>query len=424
MTNWAKSAMKQIESLKDSGDRELMSRFLTSLKGQTSRRTGRTLTDRAIHNYLNWNVKVLKTVGPFETWTLEKLEDFFANGAEHGITSLTPYKSGLTRLLRWMMDRTDDDSDYKRLRKLLVACRNAGICERPLKAEDMLSQEEIETLLQACLKTTDVIRNQALIALSWEMGMRPGEGRNLKYGDISQNGGMLCTFPPQGSKEHPDTLPVEEVVSYMEAWLDSHPTKIATDPLFVSRRRKNGRLGESGVLQILATIVDKTDLKPRTAMRNITTGGSADGAKHRGITPNIIRHSRATHMLNIGIPIEVVARQLRTSVERIEKTYGHLATAQKQKTYRRELKRAGIKTTTDMASMREEIKAELKAEMRAELQEREEKMKDKFAAMLERAMEKAVPPRPYEEMENQRDEYDTAFEEMTAASEKDKKVEQ
>ena len=42
-------------------------------------------------------------------------------------------------------------------------------------------------------------------------------------------------------------------------------------------------------------------------------------------TPYVLRHTYATWALRAGIPTFTVARRMGTSVQMIEKTYGHLA---------------------------------------------------------------------------------------------------
>lgn len=50
-----------------------------------------------------------------------------------------------------------------------------------------------------------------------------------------------------------------------------------------------------------------------------------DGRPSGRITPHCLRHSRATHLLENGMPIYSVAKLLGDTVQTIEKTYGHVS---------------------------------------------------------------------------------------------------
>ncbi|MEE9593610.1 MAG: hypothetical protein V3W28_08525, partial [Thermoplasmata archaeon] len=92
MMDYLKAASRQIERLQS--DRKLMEQYLTSLKGRTSRKGGK-LSEKTIFNYISHPAKLIQDLGPLETWTRERLEQYWANSEDYNITKPDPYKSNL-----------------------------------------------------------------------------------------------------------------------------------------------------------------------------------------------------------------------------------------------------------------------------------------------------------------------------------------
>ena len=77
---------------------------------------------------------------------------------------------------------------------------------------------------------------------------------------------------------------------------------------------------------VLGSDKDLLYLFTKTLKRaDLLTVGDRDGRPAGKITPHILRHSRATHLLEDGVSIYSVARLLGDNPTTIQKTYGHIS---------------------------------------------------------------------------------------------------
>ncbi|WP_337020469.1 site-specific tyrosine recombinase XerD [Oceanobacillus massiliensis] len=159
------------------------------------------------------------------------------------------------------------------------------------KLPDVLSQDEVERLLDIQENSVLAIRNKAMLELLYATGLRVSELITLKVSDLHLTMGFVQCFG-KGSKER--IVPLGDVAKRaLEHYLDmSRQELIKNKPentLFVNR---HGRpLTRQGFWKIL---------KGLTLSAKIS----------KTITPHTLRHSFATHLLENGADLRVVQEML------------------------------------------------------------------------------------------------------------------
>lgn len=161
-----------------------------------------------------------------------------------------------------------------------------------------LGEDEVERLLEAVAGDDPVARrDRAILELLYSTGMRIGELVGLSLGDLQLDDGMARVFG-KGSKER--IVPVGRLAREAVAhWLAPGgrdrlvPARWARrgDAEAVFLNQRGGRLSRQGAWAIVGRHGDAVGLGDR-------------------LTPHVLRHSCATHMLDHGADIRVVQELL------------------------------------------------------------------------------------------------------------------
>ena len=176
---------------------------------------------------------------------------------------------------------------------------------RPARVEhvevEYLDEDEILTLIQAIDPIHDA-RDRALLLLLYNTGARVQEVIDLDVGDLRRGPVALVTLQGKGRKQR--TCPLwARTLEAIDAWLavGGH----AEGALFLNAQGR--RLSRSGVAHILKTLATKAGLNPRHARR---------------VTPHVIRHTTAMHLLQSGVDITTLAAWLGHS--QLSTTHGYV----------------------------------------------------------------------------------------------------
>ncbi|HEX2192118.1 MAG TPA: site-specific tyrosine recombinase [Acidimicrobiales bacterium] len=184
-----------------------------------------------------------------------------------------------------------------------------------------LSEEEVDALLGAVVGEDAVARrDRAILEVLYGCGLRVSELVGLSLGDLDLEGGLLRAFG-KGAKER--VVPVGRVARQaLAAWLSADgrgalaPARWARrgDAEAVFLNARGGRLSRQGAWRIVHRYGDRVGLGDK-------------------LTPHVLRHSCATHMLDHGADIRVVQELLghasisttqvytRVSTERLRRVY-------------------------------------------------------------------------------------------------------
>ena len=188
------------------------------------------------------------------------------------------------------------------------------------KLPRFLTQEEVERLLQAPDTTTpEGVRDRALIELLYATGLRVSESVGLTTSSVDLDGGVLfCTG--KGSKQR--RVPVGR--SALE-WLQRY--QAARRVLLAGRESQRLFVGYLG---------RPLDRRVVWAMLK----GVAARAGIRGVTPHVLRHSFATHLLEHGADTRSVQAMLGHSDLATTQIYTHVTTERIRSVYEKHHPRA------------------------------------------------------------------------------------
>ncbi len=173
-----------------------------------------------------------------------------------------------------------------------------GVPRVPVGLPKALTEAEVAALLAAVGGgSAKALRDRAILELLYSTGMRISELTGLSLGDLQLVDGTLRALG-KGSKER--LVPVGRYArDALEAWLGpgGRPAlaparwtrRSDSDAVFLNTR--GGRLSRQGAWAVVRSYGDRIGLGPR-------------------LTPHVLRHSCATHMLDHGADIRVVQELL------------------------------------------------------------------------------------------------------------------
>jgi tyrosine recombinase XerC len=154
------------------------------------------------------------------------------------------------------------------------------------------------------------LRDRALIELVYSSGLRRAELVSLNCGDIDYMAGTVRVFG-KGSKER--VVPVGDgALKCLRAYLQGQRRE-DSEPVFTGPTGK--RLSDSGVVFVLSRWVKASALKKK-------------------ITPHVLRHSFATHLMNRGCDIRMVQEMLGHVSLQTTQIYTHVSLDRMKEVYK------------------------------------------------------------------------------------------
>jgi len=212
--------------------------------------------------------------GDVEAW----LADQFRANAK--ATSVARRLSTLRRFYRLQLERATVREDPT-VRVLAP--------KRPRRLPKLLSEAQVETLLEApATESTLGLRDRAMLETLYATGLRVSELTALKLSQVALDVGVVRVLG-KGSKER--LVPLgDEAVGWLKAYLaDARPElagEAKSDYLFLTSRRT------PLTRQAFWALIKRYAVK----------AGIAPGA----LSPHVLRHAFATHLLNHGADLRVV----------------------------------------------------------------------------------------------------------------------
>jgi len=181
---------------------------------------------------------------------------------------------------------------------------------RPLPK--FLTENEMAELMAVPHRTgsEQQLRDRALIELVYSSGLRRAELVSLNCGDIDYMVGTVRVFG-KGSKER--VIPVgNNALKCLRAYLQGRRGE-DSEPVFTGPSGK--RLSDSGVVFVLSRWVKASALKKK-------------------ITPHVLRHSFATHLMNRGCDIRMVQEMLGHVSLQTTQIYTHVSLDRMKEVYK------------------------------------------------------------------------------------------
>lgn len=243
---------------------------------------------------------------------LSDISDFivFARERQAGIPDRRTVRSYLLRLTS-RYGRTSVNRKLSAIRGYFdFVMRSCGLSLNPfghvrslkhnLPLPKFLSHDEVFDLIDT---VTDP-RDRAILELLYSTGIRVGEAETMKCCDVDVHGGFILVTG-KGSKQR--RVPIgrralEALVFYLGTRGIDDPI-YRTEPLFLGRR--GGPLGSRG-------------------MRRIICRWSLQAALARKVSPHVIRHTFATHLLDAGADLRSIQEMLGHASLSTTQRYTHL----------------------------------------------------------------------------------------------------
>jgi site-specific recombinase XerD len=161
--------------------------------------------------------------------------------------------------------------------------------ERPMLG--FLTREEMLAVLGQPGETWTSQRDHLLLAMLYNTGARVSEIIGVRVADIVLDGGACVHLLGKGRKQR--SVPLwPTTVAEVRAWLRLNPALRGDAPLLPNREGQ--AMSRSNVVQRLELAVARAANQAPTILK-------------KRISPHIIRHTTAMHLLQSGVPFNVIA---------------------------------------------------------------------------------------------------------------------
>ena len=156
---------------------------------------------------------------------------------------------------------------------------------------NILTIEEVDKLLDINLVTAFDYRNKAMLELMYSSGLRVSELVNLKLSNINIEDGYVRCFG-KGKKER--IVPIGEIArDYLGLYINEYRNSMLkgyyTENIFLNNHGKE--ITRQGFFLIIKKIAEEKQID-------------------KNITPHMLRHSFATHLLNNGADLRTIQEML------------------------------------------------------------------------------------------------------------------
>jgi integrase/recombinase XerC/integrase/recombinase XerD len=188
-----------------------------------------------------------------------------------------------------------------------------------------LTPDQVDDLRSACYSTgADYLqqRNEAIIALMYDTGLRVGELVAVKV-DMLREGNTALYLPTEIQKDYPnDNEPAPatlELSADVSRFLSSYLNSRWKDSPALFPSRSSDRITTQGIRNAISKVAEEAGVEPYLV--DGTRGEPGD------VTPHTLRHSVAYRMMNAeeGNTLYDVRNRLRhRSIQTTEQVYDHI----------------------------------------------------------------------------------------------------
>ena len=246
--------------------------------------------------YFNGNVKDLKYKDISDY--INSLKDLNARSVAHYITVINSF-------YLFLIDESIIDEN---------PCLNIISPKIPKKLPNYLSEDEIDNLLDIRLVTPYDYRNKAMLELLYATGVRITELINLKVSDVDLFNCFIRVFG-KGKKER--IVPISDLaVKYLTIYIEDYRNMILkehdSEYLFISNSYKN--ISRQGFFKILKAECERCGIE-------------------KTVSPHVLRHSFATHMLKHGADLRIIQELLGHEDISTTQIYAHLVNEKLKEDY-------------------------------------------------------------------------------------------
>ena len=234
------------------------------------------------------------TLEDFDTTRVRQFLDWLETSLRHCTARTRNQRlAAIKAFFRYVATRTPEHLDRCRQIRDISAKRVEH------KTVRYLEESEMQAILKGIAPPApDAVRDQALLTLMYNSGARVSEIVGLNVLDLRLGAAPKVRVMGKGQKERDCPL-WSQTVELLRQWLKFRGLpENANAPLFVNARGE--RLTRSGIAYILKRAAQHADLP-------------SDPTRPKNITPHVIRHTTAMHLLTSGVDdITVISAWPRT----------------------------------------------------------------------------------------------------------------
>jgi integrase/recombinase XerD len=174
--------------------------------------------------------------------------------------------------------------------------------ERPMRQEklpEILSKEEVKSIIEK----TKNIKHRCIVSLLYSAGLRRGELINLKIKDIDSKRMVVVVKNAKGKKDRNTLLSKSLLVDLRKYYRTFKPTE------YLFEGARGGKYSASSILKIIVRAAREAGIVKK-------------------VTPHMLRHSFATHLLEAGTDLRYIQALLGHNSPKTTEIYTHVATHQ------------------------------------------------------------------------------------------------
>ncbi|KAA3653055.1 MAG: recombinase [Bacteroidetes bacterium] len=172
--------------------------------------------------------------------------------------------------------------------------------ERPMKREQLPKVLSKSVVLEMIEKTRN-IKHKCFIAMLYSSGLRRSELLNLKIEDIDSKRMTVRVINGKGGKDRMSTLS-EQLLLMLRAYYREYRPKV-----YLFEGQKGGKYSAESVLKVVKAAAKRAGCR-------------------QTVTPHMLRHSFATHLLEDGIDLRKIQHLLGHNSLKTTEIYTHVAT--------------------------------------------------------------------------------------------------
>ena len=253
------------------------------------------------NTYESYRYNLIKICNFFNTNNILVLTDddirLFLYNSKESAKSNAHYLTVLKSFFAYMLD-------LGRIKVNPCECIKSPKLEKRLPK--FLTEEEVNKLLNIrCVKPIDY-RNKAMLELLYATGMRISELLNLELSNIYLEDASVKVMG-KGSKER--IIPMGDItIKYLSLYIKEYRNFIlkSKQSEFVFVNYNGSKMSRQGFFKILKQLCEQTGIK-------------------KEISPHIIRHSFATHLLNNGADLRIIQELLGHENITTTEIYSHVS---------------------------------------------------------------------------------------------------
>ncbi|MDO5568925.1 MAG: tyrosine recombinase [bacterium] len=227
-----------------------------------------------------------------EKHNITKVYNISVDNLNTYLLQLSNNKINITSTVRKLSSIRCFHKYYAKEYKIEDITKNMEIPHYYKKLPNILSINEVNNLLDINLNSPFDYRNKAMLELMYSSGLRVSELCTLNIHSIDfSNNTVKCLG--KGSKQR--IIPISnEAIKYLELYINTYRSllkkkKYQTDALFLNNHGQC--LSRYGFFDIIVKIANQKKINKK-------------------ITPHILRHSFATHLLNNGADLRTIQKLL------------------------------------------------------------------------------------------------------------------